>query len=476
MEQKLANREIQGHLFSGGITFCGMRPMRSLPFRVICLLGMNDGVFPRRDNRVEFDLMSKGWRPGDPSNGDEDRYLMLETLLCARQVLYLSYCGRSLKDNSECQPSVLVRELLDFIDSYRGDDSASQQRFSDSLTTLHPMQAFAAKNYFPHAASYDSYWCRIANRIHQAAESAEAQIWATGSIADAEDEDESRNINLSELRRFLQDPIKFFFNRRLKLWLTSHQESEDEETFSLDALEKWGIKQHIANDLMLGRETSAQELLAQGRLPHGYAAYAGLQTIQSEIEPLLLPLQDYRGTTVQTRSVDCQLDDKLRLNGQVGNYFAGKGLMHFSSSSLKGKHLLSLWLDHLALCASEQFKQSDSSLLITRDTSLRFEYLNAQVACDQLRDYGEIYYLGLSYPLPVFPQASYAWCRADDPEKALKAARKKWQSSDYSTGDKDNAYIKLALRRNLQEPFTGDEFRVLAERLYANALNHAIET
>jgi len=149
--------------------------------------------------------------------------------------------------------------------------------------------------------------------------------------------------------------------------------------------------------------------------------------------------------------------------------------MHFSSSSLKGKHLLSLWLDHLALCASEQFKQGDSSLLITRDTSLRFEYLNAQVACDQLRDYGELYYLGLSYPLPVFPQASYAWCCADEPEKALKAARYKWQGSDYSTGDKDNAYIKLALRRNLQEPFTSDEFRVLAERLYANALNHVIE-
>jgi exodeoxyribonuclease V gamma subunit len=400
---------------------------------------------------------------------------MLETLLCARQVLYLSYCGRSLKDNSECQPSVLVRELLDFIDGYHGDNSASQQRFSISLTTWHPMQAFAAKNYFPHAASYDSYWCRIANRIHQAPESTEAQIWATGHIAD--NDEKNRNIDLNELRRFLQNPIKFFFNRRLKLWLTSHQESEDEETFSLDALEKWGIKQHIANDLMLGRETSTQELQAQGRLPHGYAAYAGLQTIQSEIEPLLLPLQDYRGTTLQTRSVDCQLDDQLRLNGQVGNYFAGKGLMLFSSSSLKGKHLLSLWLDHLALCASEQLKQDESSLLITRDTSLRFEYLDAQMACDQLMDYCELYYLGLSYPLPVFPQASYAWCRESNPEKAMSEAQKAWRGNSYTKipADIDDAYAKLTLRRNLQEPLTSDEFRILAERLYANALNHAIE-
>jgi exodeoxyribonuclease V gamma subunit len=473
MELQLANREIQGQLFSGGVTFCGMRPMRSLPFKVICLLGMNDGVFPRRDNRIEFDAMANTWQPGDPSKSDEDRYLMLETLLCARQALYISYCGRSLKDNSDCQPSVLVRELLDFIDSQHGHEATSQQRFSDSLTTLHSMQAFAGKNYFPNSTSYDSYWCRIANRINQARENVETQTWVTNSIAGSTDD--NVNINLNELHRFLQDPIKFFFNRRLKLWLTSHQESEDEETFSLDALEKWGIKQYIAGDLMRGRETSTQELQAQGRLPHGYAAYAGLEAIQSEIKPLLMPLQDYRGATALTRSIDCLLDDKLRLSGQVGNYFPGKGLMHFSSSSLKGKHLLALWLDHLVLCASEQFEQNDSSLLIMRDTNLRFEYLNAQIACDQLRVYSELYFLGLCYPLPVFPQASYAWGCADDPEKALKTARNKWHGSDYSAGDKDNAYVKLALRGNLQDPIGSDEFCALAQQLYANALNHVIE-
>ena len=182
MEQRLSSREIQGRLFSGGITFCGMRPMRCLPFRVICLLGLNDGVFPRRDNKIEFDTMRNAWRPGDPAKGDEDRYLMLETLLCARKTLYLSYCGRNLKDNGECQPSVLVRELLDFIDDRSGQDSDSGPRFSDGLTTTHSMQAFAANNYTPDNASYDEYWCRIAQRIYQGSATEPAQTWSTRAI------------------------------------------------------------------------------------------------------------------------------------------------------------------------------------------------------------------------------------------------------------------------------------------------------
>jgi exodeoxyribonuclease V gamma subunit len=474
MEQQLANREVAGRLFSGGITFCGMRPMRSLPFRVICLLGMNDGVFPRRENHIEFDQMADAWSPGDPSKGDEDRYLMLETLLCARQVLYLSYCGRSLKDNSECQPSVLVQELVDFIDARYGHDSATGKRFSNSLTSLHPMQAFAAKNFTSPTPSYDSYWCRVANQIQAAEPAAPSNTWITSAVAHAPDVE--RIINLNELGRFLQDPIKYFFNRRLKLWLVTQQESGDEEVFNLDALETWEIKQSIALDFLRARETRSQDLQAQGRLPHGHAAQASFEAIALELKPLLIPLQDYRGLAAEVRAFDHQIDD-TRLSGQITNYYPGKGLMHFINSSLKGKHLLAFWLDHLALCASEQYQAQDSGRLITRDGDWRFEWLNSQQATDQLRDYSELYFQGLDYPLPVFPLASYAWCNTNNAEKALKAAHKAWYGNEFRNipGDKDNAYIKLALRDNLPEPFTGEEFAALAQRLYANALQHLIE-
>lgn len=116
LEQSLGTRTQHNRYFSGGVSICGMRPMRSLPFKMICVLGMNDAAFPRREQAQSFDGMAAQWRPGDPRKADEDRYLLLETLLCARERLYLSYTGKSLKDNSEQQPSVLLREFLDFVD------------------------------------------------------------------------------------------------------------------------------------------------------------------------------------------------------------------------------------------------------------------------------------------------------------------------------------------------------------------------
>jgi len=471
MELQFASQELHGRLFSGGITFCGMRPMRSLPFRVICLLGMNDSAFPRRENRIEFDRMAENWRPGDLVKGDEDRYLMLETLLCARQTLYISYSGRSLKDNSECQPSVLLRELLDFVDDQYPRPGPG---LSQNLTSLHPMQAFAASNYQPDNPSYDTYWCEIANHLQQSLPPVEATDWPDTAIDDLIDEEGV--IKLDDLRSFLVDPIKFFFNIRLKLWLGAAADNEDEEPFSLDSLEQWSIKQRLADDLIHGRETSAELLQAEGRLPHGHAAMASYESISSELAELLLPLHDYWGLDSISLPVDCQLNQNYQLNGMVSRYYPGMGLMHFNNSRLKGKHLLALWIDHLAICASAQYQQTDSSLLITRDHSVEFPKLEESVAIAHLLEYLVLYRQGRTHPLPVFPLASYAWACKDDTDARLKAAHNAWSGNEFNRipGDRDNAYVKLALRGSMPAPYYSNDFESCARRLYASALEQAI--
>jgi exodeoxyribonuclease V gamma subunit len=476
MEQQLASQEVRGRLFSGGVTFCGMRPMRSLPFRVICLLGMNDGVFPRRENHVEFDLMAGAWRPGDPSKGDEDRYLMLETLLCTRQALYISYSGRSLKDNSECQPSVLVAELLDFVDI---QFPQTGQRLSQSLTQQHPMQAFAASNYQPETRSYDSYWCEIANRLQQAITPAEVTRWPDTAIGS--NFAEEGIVRLDELRSFLVDPIKYFFNKSLKLWISTPVTDEDEEPFSLNSLERWNIRQRIANDLVLGRQTSSELLQAEGWLPHGQAALASYEDICNDLAELLVSLQDYQGIASLTLAVDCQLGDSCQLIGVVSNYYPDKGLMHFTNGNLKGRQLLALWVDHLAICASglgRDIKPGDidPSLLVARDQVINFPVLKAEEAITHLLDYVSLYQQGKTHPLPVFPLASYAWACKDDAEGKAKAVYHAWTGNEFNSipGDRDNPYVKLAIRASLPAPCNSAEFESCAKRLYANALEQAI--
>ena len=132
--------EVPGRAFlSGGVTFCAMVPMRSLPFEVVCMIGMNDGAFPRMRRPFGFDLMADDFRKGDRSRRDDDRYLFLESMLSARRCLYVSYTGRHIRDDSVIPPSVLVSELLDHI--AQGLDAGIDVR--EHLVTVHPLQAFS---------------------------------------------------------------------------------------------------------------------------------------------------------------------------------------------------------------------------------------------------------------------------------------------------------------------------------------------
>ncbi len=122
-------------LAAGTVTFCGMVPARGIPFEVVCLVGMNDGAFPRVQRTPSFDLMREASRPGDRSRRQDDRSLFLEALLAARRVLYVSYVGQHVRENSPLPPSVVVSEILDYIErGFVGPDLARPVR-EQILTT-----------------------------------------------------------------------------------------------------------------------------------------------------------------------------------------------------------------------------------------------------------------------------------------------------------------------------------------------------
>lgn len=137
----------RGQFLSGGVTFCALMPMRSLPAKVVCLIGMNDGSFPRVQRPPGFDLMANDFRRGDRSRRNDDRYLFLETILAAREVLYVSYVGQSVRDNANLPPSVLVAELLDYVKQAFLPESGKDVR--EEIVTRHPLQPFSARYFHP---------------------------------------------------------------------------------------------------------------------------------------------------------------------------------------------------------------------------------------------------------------------------------------------------------------------------------------
>ena len=465
MRRLLQSTEQSGQLYSGGITFCGMRPMRSIPFRVICLLGMNRDDFPRRDPPSDFEIVSPKPAASDPGPRSEDRYLMLETLLCARQKLYISYSGRSLRDNSESQPSVLVQELMDFIDSHF--EAAECRRIpSQSLIRVHPMQVFSTANFIAPKFSYRGYWLDIARRIGGERD-AKRQPWPTRALeASAPDDD----IDLEHLRRFVADPVKYFFRRRLGIYLESEDTASVDEPFLPTGLEAWKLRQRLGEDCLDGAGASVERLQAEGLLAHGPAATIQLERLQREAADWLASIEAFRGVSRQALAIDIGFDSGLHLTGSLSDYFAGRGLMGFHAGKFRGHHLLGLWIDHLALCTAGFAHQDHSSLFIASDSRWRIPALPPEAARERLADYVQLYGEGLCRPLPVFPQISHLWATLAERDRALEAANKKWHDVWTRGGDRDNSYLHLVLQAGYELPFAEPEFDRCARRLYDDLL------
>jgi exodeoxyribonuclease V gamma subunit len=143
---RLAEVPRQQRFLPGGVTFCGMVPARVIPFRVVCLLGMNDGEFPREGSASALDLMQRAPRAGDRDARREDRYLFLESLMAAREVLHLSYVGESAADGSPRNPAAPLAELLELLDARHGIDALKDEERDAARTWVvrHALQPFDA--------------------------------------------------------------------------------------------------------------------------------------------------------------------------------------------------------------------------------------------------------------------------------------------------------------------------------------------
>jgi len=471
MQQLLRGSEKSGQLYSGGVTFCGMRPMRSIPFRVICVIGMNRSDFPRRDAHSDFEIMAHERAGGDPSKRDEDRYLMLETLLCAREKLYLSYTGRSLRDNSPLQPSVLLQELRDFIDT-RFQQVDEDLPYSAALTRVHPMQVFSHAAFVAPESSYRRYWCNVAESLAiPAVEKSES--WPNRVLAQTPIEED---IELAQLRRFLANPIAYFFRQRLGIYLEHDTTLADDETFDLSHLEQWQLRQQLAVDVLDGSEDSAQRLQAEGLLAHGHAGEFQIEKVKREDAEWLEAIACYRDFPASHRSFDLELETCGRLTGLIGGYFNGKGLLAYHGGRFRGRQLLVLWIDHLALCAASLSRPGENSRLLCRDRSWCLPQLEATEAQAQLADYCRLYREGMSRPLPVFPDASYVYASEPDRDKAMARALRPWHSDWGGSGDPTDPYIDLILRNGYELPIGNNEFGDYAQRLYGRLLERAEPT
>ncbi|MFW1677021.1 exodeoxyribonuclease V subunit gamma [Pontibacter sp. JAM-7] len=334
----------------GAVNFCTLMPMRSIPFRVVCLLGMNDSAYPRAMPPMGFDLMRDHPKRGDRSRRDDDRYLFLEALLSAQETLYISYVGRSIYDNREKIPSVLVSELLDYLRLGYCLEEDVQQNYADSgkallkqLCVQHPMTPFGSDNFNAtdkQIFSYASEWLAAASTRQQPVAAASCQL----------PEEPLAELELTELLSQIKNPCRGFFTRRLKTWFRQAEaDTLDEEPFALDSLDAYLLKQRYLNWLLAGNEPEVleQQLLAEGLLPVSSRAQNLLQKLRKDITELVAKLEPRMQGEVVCHEVDLQLGE-TRLVGWLDNTYP-QHLLRFRPAQVNGYDRITTWIEHLVL-------------------------------------------------------------------------------------------------------------------------------
>jgi len=454
------------HRFMGhGVTFCGMVPMRSIPFDVVCLIGMNDDVFPRRQPSLGFDLLAHHHREGDRSRRDDDRYLFLEALLSAQQTLYISYIGASITDNAEIPPSVLISDLLDYLDerfvTEQGDSVIKQ------LVTHHPLQAFS-RRYFDQ--QHDKLFSFNALQCPKPDTKTESTLWFAEPLP--EPDASWRDISLMQLSQFFMHPARFLCRERLGVRLElDEDELSSREPFELNGLEAWQLRQWLLESkLSQTTETHISELVhATGMLPQGEFGEEWLHQENRKVEAFVETLMPYLGDE-RLPALPFELEiGEFNISGQLDN-LSEAGLLRYRLSRKKGRDLINGWLEHLILNILKPAGMRLTTQLVFEDDELCFTPVDN--ARQLLEQYLNLYWQGCQQPLPLFDKTSLAYAKqalSDKPEKAQQAAERAWApAGEFVMAEQDDAYYQCCFPANPLD----ENFAEIALQVYGPIQQH----
>ncbi|MBW1678702.1 MAG: exodeoxyribonuclease V subunit gamma [Deltaproteobacteria bacterium] len=462
---------------TGGVTFCTMLPMRSIPFKIICMLGMNNNAYPRQSKPLNFDLMAKYPKPGDRSRRNEDRYLFLEALLSARENLYISYVGQSIQDNSPIPPSVVVSELGDYIEP--GFEFPGKN-IIEWVTTKHRLQAFSPE-YFKKGGKLFSYSednCRAA-RYSLEVRNDPVPFISRGLLRPDE---EWRTVNVETLCRFFANPVRFFLKQRLGIYLEGGAPILiDREFFEVKNLEKYELEQRLLAKNLSGCDL--KDLFpvtkASGKLPPGTVGECLYGRLSEGIERFAATVKQYTGgKSFGPFEVDLKISE-FRLTGRIDSIFE-QGLLHYRYVKVKAKDILQLWIYHLVLNSVDADNYPKKSMFIGLNDRGRKSirgYLPVENSREVLKDLLDKYWEGLLKPLHFFPESSWEYGRLvlekGKPEnRAMSDARKKWRGSEFSRGEGEDVFYRLCFGKI--DPLDS-EFKKIAKGIFRPMLRHQNE-
>lgn len=468
----LGAADTRAPLLTGGVSIGRMVPMRLLPFRVICVLGMDDGEFPRRDaggalNRLTAELSTTARRPGDRSTRDDDRFLFLQLFAAAQDVFYVSYCGADPRDGSAREPSVLVSDLLAAVDGQHAPGTHA----GNALVVRHPLQPFSPEAFGaggdPRRFSYRRAWWDAASGAARRRTSLPSWF-DPATVALPAGEAEPR-LHADALKRFLVAPAEAFLQQSLGLRLAEVDAAgEDIEPLLAPArgLEKYTLQQAVQAAVLRGDSDADAHaaLRARGLLPSGPLGLRALQQVRGEVETYVQPFLAWRGDAAENvHAVEVDIDGTV-LHARIAQAYP-HGLARLRFGEPNGSSAIRDGIDWLLANAAGPALP----LVQFHDAGYGGPGPHVRPPIDPAQARAALSHLllmrryGLREPLPFAPYSSWAFFDAAgvDPGRCVKglaAAEKKWRGSAYAFAEGEGDAIRTALRG--RDPFADADARL----------------
>lgn len=413
-----------------------MVPMRSVPHRVVCLVGLDDGVFPRLSHPDGDDVLAREPMTGERDIRSEDRQLLLDAIGAATQTLVITYTGADERTGQPRPPAVPLAELLDAL------DQTTSAPVRERILVTHPLQPFDRKNVTPGALLGAKPFTFDPAALAAAQAAAGKRCPPTAFISGRLPAPPAADVTLADLLDFFKDPVKGFF-RALDYTLPWDVDTvEDSIPVQVDALAEWTVGERMLRDMLRGLhpDDAAHSEWRRGTLPPGRLGVRRAKEIRNRARDLAAAALAHRDGHGQAHDVDVDLGDGRRLSGTVTPVFGGR-TVSVTYSKLAPKHVLPAWIGLVTLAAQEPGREW-SALCIgrskTRNHIARRLFVPPPDPVAVLRELVLLYDAGRREPLPLPLKTSCAWAQARrDGQDPYPPARECWQTNRFRPGDDD---------------------------------------
>lgn len=487
---QVEERGLTQRFFGGAVTFATLMPMRAIPFRRVYLMGMNDGDYPRTRTPSDFDLMGKDYRPGDRSRREDDRYLFLEAVLSARDALSISWVGRSIHDNTERPPSVLVGQLRDHLAAawrlaaaeYPEDRAGGD--LVAALTTEHRLQPFSP-DYFPADRrrsplfTYAKEWCCDTARA----------VEPGGGMSDSRLPPmlPEEPLTLRDLSEFLRSPVRAFFRQRLATYLElDDPASADQEPFVLDGLGLWQLQHELIQlqrealdrneDLEAARTAGIERIRRRGELAEEAFGTAMAQQILEPMAGLFDAYRQQLDAWPQAQADEEPIRFELPIGEQslqVADWCGGlrtngagaRARIELDSSNLVDSNnryrcdkIIRYWVTHLALQLADG---PVTTIILSKKGKVTLQPMAGDTAREHLATLLRAWHDGMQRPLPLAATAGFTLLREGNDK-----ARLAYDGNEFSQGEVNNDRYLHRAYPDFASLTASGEFAMLAETLY----------